>query len=954
MAEAIAAVAATVGAAASTAAAAGSAFAAFVTTGDLAAAAAFADTAILGSTVTIGQVALGAAATAALGALGQALAPGLPDPQAVAYAYRSSTPERVSGYGRAKLSGAYMLYDVASDGTCVDVIALHDGLIDGFEAFDLNDDRVGGAPGWVIAIDRADGRYSSNNGGVSDKVAIDYRLGHATETAYSSIAGATLPGWSSAHRGDGIASMCCGYRTPKVTYYETIYPNGEPKPSAVARLRPIWDPRDGAQSRTDPSTWRWSQNPVLQLLHYLLLAEDGPQFDYAFRFAPTIADWKAAADDCDIPTPIKNVETQLTGKVAAHSASAGVFKVDGLEIGSTVYLGAGLGTMETFTCTGISGLSIGLSGPTANDHDADEIVQWSSNPSSPATEPRYTAGGTYKHTSSPGDVVKTLLASFDGFMTPRGDGAISIKSGRYYAPTVTIGPDDIVGDDIQHYVEDESAANVYAIKFCSPTHGFTMVEPEAWKDTGDILARGIEKPVDFSLPWVLSLAQSRRLAKRAAIRSVAELRGTLTTNLGGMKALGERYLTLQLPEISDLADCVIEVTGKMTIDLASMTLSIPFILADPAIDEWNAFEEEGAPVAGAQNADVASLPIAVITGASLDFQPVAAGVGGLRVVAHLASLGRDDVTAGLRWRLAGGGWTERTFSDIDATAAFDLTTDFLPVNQSVQLSVAYGVGDGRMTAWSSPVAISTDPNAKAPLPAPTGVSATGGATQGEVDFDLVTGAGGYLVAYSDTSGFDPLTQGGSVETILSPAIIYALPAGAYYAKVAAYDSWKQDISGLNFSSEVSFAITTGGGAAPPPGGSPSGPGAGGGTGLCVSPEMLILMADGSARPAGELQPGDVVRTRHETSGQLGDFEVAAVRLVDGVERHAWGGLVASPDHPVKFNGDFRPIHQLGSRPLDVGPVVAITVDEAHTYFARGPQPGTTWVLSHNKLVSADV
>ena len=764
--------------------------------------------AVVSTAITVG---LPLAAVAGVSAL---MAPSIPDPQALAFAYRSSTPERVSGYGRALLSGPYALYDVAADGTCVDVILYHDGLIDGFEYFKLNDDRVGGAPGWVIAIDRADGRYSSTNGAPSDKVAIDYRLGNPTETPYSSIAGAALPGWGAQHRGDGIASICCGYRTPKTTYYETIYPNGECKPSAVARLRHVWDPRDPAQDRLNPSTWKWSQNPPLQLLHYLLLAEDGPQFDYAFRFAPTIDEWRAAADDCDTPTPIKNVETQLTGKVTKGSRSAGVFKVDGLEIGTTVYIGAGLGTMETFTCTSMSGLSIGISGPTANDHDADEIVQWESDPASPAMEPRYAAGGSYKHTSTPGDVVKTLLAAFDGFMTPRGDGALSIKSGRYSAPTVTIGPDDIVGDDIQHYVETESAANVYSVKFTSPTHGFTLVEPEAWKDTGDILARGVEVPTDFPLPWVQALGQSRRLAKRAAIRSVAELRGTVTTNLGGMKALGERYLRLQLPEVAPLADCVIEVTGKVAIDLTSMTLSIPFILADPNIDLWNAFEEEGAPVAGGPVSDYAELPLPVITSSALDFQSVALGAGGVRVIAQVAALGRDDVTAALRWRIGSGGWAERTFTDIDAAGAFVLETDFLPVNQTIQLSAAYGVGDGRYTSWSTPVSIVTDLNTRGALAAPTPVSATGGETVGEISFGAVDGADGYVIAFSTTEGFDPTIQGSATTVTSSPASIYGLPAGTFYARVAGYDAWRKDRASLNFSTEVSFDITTGGGAPP--------------------------------------------------------------------------------------------------------------------------------------------
>jgi hypothetical protein len=139
--------------------------------------------------------------------------------------------------------------------------------------------------------------------------------------------------------------------------------------------------------------------------------------------------------------------------------------------------------------------------------------------------------------------------------------------------------------------------------------------------------------------------------------------------------------------------------------------------------------------------------------------------------------------------------------------------------------------------------------------------------------------------------------------------------------------------------------------APPPDGETGG--------NCPAPETLILLADGTTKPAGALVVGDVVRTRHEVTGEWGDYPVAAVSLHDSerlrVALHDGRELVASPDHRVFSHGAFRHIRHLAPQfmvegaapgrvvavePAAFGPVVQITVDDAHTYVSAG-------LLSHN-------
>lgn len=127
---------------------------------------------------------------------------------------------------------------------------------------------------------------------------------------------------------------------------------------------------------------------------------------------------------------------------------------------------------------------------------------------------------------------------------------------------------------------------------------------------------------------------------------------------------------------------------------------------------------------------------------------------------------------------------------------------------------------------------------------------------------------------------------------------------------------------------------------------------------CPSPEMRILLADGSLKTAGELQVGDVVRTQHETTLAWGDHAVTQTSIIsdsprikikfDSVE------FICSPSHKFfKAVGDWVTAENIrlgdmingqvvrGMEQTDSGDVVSITIEDAHTYICEG-------LLSHNK------
>lgn len=212
------------------------------------------------------------------------------------------------------------------------------------------------------------------------------------------------------------------------------------------------------------------------------------------------------------------------------------------------------------------------------------------------TEPRYRLGGWWRHDNDPAEVLKAMLQACDGWLYQRSDGAFVLKVGKYEAPTVTLTDEHIVGYTVDHGAADERAVNELIVSFTSPGHVYNEVACDPWRDEADILARGRVRSQPFAAPWVQSFTQARRLAKREMARSGARLRGTLVTTLYGLQALGERYLRVQISELPTLADAAIEVLN-LEIDIANLSITIDWILADPAIDAWDPAAEEGAPPA---------------------------------------------------------------------------------------------------------------------------------------------------------------------------------------------------------------------------------------------------------------------------------------------------------------------------------------------------------------------
>ncbi|MFU0503663.1 phage tail protein [Pseudaminobacter sp. NGMCC 1.201702] len=185
-------------------------FSTLLATGSSLAGSAFAIAAITGA-VSIG-LSVGLSYLAA-----SIFAPKAPKPEDVQQSVRQPAAPRVRHYGRVKVSGPWVFAE-AKAGYFYKLLAIGQGPIDGIEQYWLDDNNV--------VLDGSgnvtDSSWQSNSGPL---VNIQTRLGASIETAHGLLTNA-FPEWTSAHPGDGVASLCVRQAPVEAEFYAGAFPNG--------------------------------------------------------------------------------------------------------------------------------------------------------------------------------------------------------------------------------------------------------------------------------------------------------------------------------------------------------------------------------------------------------------------------------------------------------------------------------------------------------------------------------------------------------------------------------------------------------------------------------------------------------------------------------------------------------------------------------------------------------
>ena len=470
-------------------------------------------------------------------------------------------------------------------------------------------------------------------------------------TTDGSVPGAGIPAISSlvpewSGRGDGVMLLGLTAKAVKAKVYQETYPSSTvPMPSVVCRWQRCPDP--AAVDPLNEAGWTWTENSVRHLLHYKLVREGPkpvlPRSDpgYAAQLAALRADWWA-----------RKIAPTLDYWITAAA-----------------------------DCDDATALKAG------------------------GTEPRYRSAVSHKHTDQHKDPVAAILATFDGWIAPRADGALVVYSGRFVEPDEAdlIGPDEIVSYTWDGgKVDDDQAVNEIVCSYISANHDYNTVECDAWRDEADITQRGqvLSAPLEAATP---SWGQSRRLAKRRMARTNAPNRGTITTNIAGRKVRGKRFIPLHLEEAGRVFYSGYAEITALTRNLRG-GVTFTWVAVDPNVDNWNPATEEGEPAAKGNRVAPEPLDAPIIDDATASGDEN----GGL-VLLDITGPDRDDLTWFVHWRAVGATlWgADQEYADIDDTAAIQVAVLDVPPGANLEFQAAYRVGDGRISDWSNTVAVET-------------------------------------------------------------------------------------------------------------------------------------------------------------------------------------------------------------------------------------------------------
>jgi hypothetical protein len=574
--------------------------------------------------------------------LSYGLTPKVPKGEGSNSTFKQSRGPRTRGYGRYRKGGTLAFWD-AKETKAGLVTLLHDGRINRFTGvFWLHDDQVSVVGNVVQQL--ADGRYWT----ADQRVKLDWRVGLPTETAYAMLVAAFPGKYTTAFRGDGIATLAQLANHGKLANFAHDFPYGEPRPSAEIEAQLVFDPRDMAQDEADPSTWAWSQNPALCLLHFLAY-DRGYAYDISSaevrtfnqakwdrRFGNTLTYWTDAADICD----------------------------------EAVDLAAG------------------------------------------DTTPRYQIGGEYDLTSDEPAVVQQFLTSMDGWLGSDGLGGAIVYAGKFSEPTVTLTDGEVKAYSISWGKERENRVNEIVVAFTNPANKYNESEADPWTDEAALEDDGQPLREDLQLPWVQSNSQARRLAKRRMERHQAAFTVQITCSFdpdptSDKHVLGQRFLALDLETAPpSLRGAIVEVTGDIQIDLTRLTVSFPAISVDPeARDGWVPADEEGDDPGTGGDPDVEALAAPVISPPiNILYEATGLGPDQPRLVIDAIGPDRADLTWFIAWRRQGLlVWNDSTTGIVDDAPGTTITlqSDFVPSESVLEVRIRYQTGGSQFSPWSA-------------------------------------------------------------------------------------------------------------------------------------------------------------------------------------------------------------------------------------------------------------
>lgn len=339
------------------------------------------------------------------------------------------------------------------------------------------------------------------------------------------------PKWTANHKAHGLNCSYVKYADLKDEDQIRVFPSGPPPYRAVFRGAKVFDPRDGSQTAGTESTYKYSDNLALIVLDYLTRTETGVPVGFGVKWSRiNIASFATAAAVCDQLIPLKNG----------------------------------------------------------------------------GTEKRWRGWGSYQLTEDRKDVLTDLLDGCGGRLTQGPDGTLGlvVGSGQYRATSsdpftvplgvpdaaVTLGQDQLFGWDLTNGKTALDRINEVRATYVSEAWEWQETEAGIQQDQDGIDRNGTESS-EIKLRFVPAESQAQRCARETLRRGNPTWTGTVRTTLAGLDAWGERWIRLQIAELS--IDQIFEIV-TMRLDRETMMVEIDVASYDGWWD-WTAADDEKDP-----------------------------------------------------------------------------------------------------------------------------------------------------------------------------------------------------------------------------------------------------------------------------------------------------------------------------------------------------------------------
>jgi hypothetical protein len=397
------------------------------------------------------------------------------------------------------------------------------------------------------------------------------------------------------------------------------------------------------------------------------------------------------------------------------------------------------------------------------------------------TRKRYECSGTDRTDNGPKSATNAILASMDGWMATRGDGAILIVAGKYREKyCVTLTDAELLGYDKPNDVLFDDEVNRFTPKFNYPATDYTTTDTDFFDDLAAQLISGRVLPQEGHYDWVTEWRQARALGKRDWLRIQQKVHGQLFVNLAGINAAYAPWVRLIAPSmLPSLLNKVVS-NRRATIDImrGAFNIEITKMPDNPSdIDAWDPEVDEGSapPVPAKPVSDGIPIP-------EIDSVAVRRQANSVYIHINLIDPAREDVTPTFHYRIhdIGGGtpgpWSsDQSFADVEPDSGLlSMDTNAVPGDQVLDYELAYIGANGSYGAWTATDQITTTVDTVAPIALLT-FGASGGTGSFTANFGTENDAHlSYVAIYK-------VVHGATISPRPSPIAMPSVSKGISYA-----------------------------------------------------------------------------------------------------------------------------------------------------------------------------